>query len=370
MQASSIIPLLPNKQIVRETFQDLASVMKNNGTLINATIHNNLADFTSSSSSGINYTTKILSNILSIRVVFSMIKTLPSGNSGLVGGTGGVATLYLHNASSVITMLAQLPNAILYLNGSSPQQYFNWTGLNGCPVMIKYPFLGYGDVYFYVQNPVSGQWVLIHTIQYANSSTAIELSNPSLQFLAFASASATVTNVICYVGSYSLFLSGERNFLSNPKWGMDSYKASITTETCLLNIQNCTSYNGVANRGMIRIHSISFGNINSSVAILRLKLNGTIGGSPSYTPISGSTANNGATITSGNSIASYDIAGTTISGGIYLWGISAAGNSASNLVYDLSGISLLLAPGDVLSVTGFASSSSTLVVTVGCSDDI
>lgn len=245
---------------------------------------------------------------------------------------------------------------------------FNWNPAYGTPVQIKYPYLGYGNILFQVQNPTTSQWVTVHTIRYANATATTQLANPSLQVLGFILNSGNTSNLTMYMGSVSVLLSGQRSFVSNPRWAVDNNKASISTETCLLNLKNATTYNGVTNRGVMRLNYLSFGSGNNSVAVCRLKLGATIGGSPSYAAVSGTTADGGTTITSGNSVASVDTAGTTVANGDYIFNVTIGQNS--NISVDLTPLEILIQPGQILTVSGFATAASTLGVSVNWSEDI
>lgn len=239
----------------------------------------------------------------------------------------------------------------------------------GTPAMIKYPYLGYGDIEFFLQNPDSGRWVLAHTIKYANTVSVTQLGNPSLQMMGYTSNSGNTTNRTMYCGSYGVFISGVRSFISNPKWGADSTKTGITTEALSLSIRNCVTYNGSANRGLIRLHSISFGTNTNTYGTVRLRLGATITGAPSYTPVNGSTANNGLTLTSANSIASVDTAGTLTAGsGQYLWSMAIGATGATP--YDLTPYDLFIAPGEILTVSLQAAANLAGNLTITWSEDI
>ncbi len=255
------------------------------------------------------------------------------------------------------------------VDGSSGSS-FTWNPTFGSPVMIKYPYLGYGDIEFFIQHPTLGRWVLVHVIQYANTTATTQLGNPSLQFLGFTLNSGnTATNMIMYCGSVGIFLSGVRDFVGNPKYGIDNNKATITTETNILTLKNCNNYNGVINKGMVRLNSVSFASDGGNgVAILRLKLGITLAGTPVYTPLTSSTADNGASITAGNSIVSYDVAGTTITGGIQIFNTTVARNTSNT--FDLTPYHLYIAPGEICAFTAFAGASATIAVTVNWSEDI
>lgn len=239
----------------------------------------------------------------------------------------------------------------------------------GTPAMIKYPYLGYGDIEFFLQNPATGRWVLAHVIRYANTTATIQLTNPSMHFMGYVKNSGNVANLTLYCGSVGVFISGQRSFISCSRWAADSNKASITTETALLAIRAATTYNGVTNRAQIRFNSISFASAaatSNSYCILRAYLNPTVGGTPAWATISGTSADSGVTITSGQSVASIDKAGT-LSGGTYLFNLSIA--SGSNVVLDLTPFHNFLAPGEIMGFTGTASSNSQLGVSVNWTED-
>ena len=244
---------------------------------------------------------------------------------------------------------------------------FNWNKTLGNVMQIRYPFLGYGAITFWVENPVSGAWILCHTIQYPNSSASTQVSNPSFPFYANCTNSGSTTNLLMYVGSVGVFISGPREFLA-AQWAVDSLKNTITTEANLLNLRNCTTYNTVTNSGLIRLRSLSAATDNGNgLATIRLKTGVTIGGSPSFTPINGSTADQGVTITSGNSISSFDVAGTGTTG-TTIFNVCLARNS--NIYYDFTPFNIFIAPGQTLTVTGFSAASASLQVGINWNEDV
>lgn len=246
---------------------------------------------------------------------------------------------------------------------------FAYNSTLGTPAMIKYPYLGYGDIEFFLQNPDTTRWVLVHNIKYANTSANTELGNPSLQLMGYTFNSGNTTNRIMYMGSVGAFISGIRLFIGNPKWSAKNNKASITTETNLLTLKNATTYNGITNRGLIRLTNISLGSSAASgAASFDLVLNPTLGGSPSFSARNGSTADNGVTITSGNSIASFDTAGTTITGGTQLFSVSM--DNPDSAIVDLTPYDIFLAPGDTLSIAGTSSNNATMTASLNWNEDI
>lgn len=289
---------------------------------------------------------------------------------GFNGATFGIAH---YNNSSTATWTAQASWNGDKVDGSTGSS-FTWDKTLGTPVMIKYPYLGYGDITFWVQNPTTAEWRLVHTIRYANTSATTQLSNPNMNFLGYTRNTAIVANMTMYCGSVGVFSSGVRNFVGNAKWAIDNNKTGITTETCIINIKNATTYNTVANSGVIRMNSITVGGstaTNSSI-VIRFKTGATIGGVPSYTTINGTTADQGVTITTGNSIASYDIAGTTVASGLYVFSISLATgtNAPAVQTIDLTPYDILIQPAEILTISGFSTNSAGISVSANWSEDL
>lgn len=234
---------------------------------------------------------------------------------------------------------------------------FNINAQLGNVYQIRYPYLGFGPIKFYVLDKSTSLWVLCHIIQYPNSQTVVQITNPGLQFYAATynkvagSASSTMM-----LGSAGAFLSGKREYLG-PQFAIQNTK-SVTTENNILTLRNCTSYNGVTNRGLIRLRSLSLASDGGNgISTLRLLRNATIGGAPAYTAINGTLAAAGATLTLAQSIASFDVAGTTITAaGIPIFNANLA--RGSNFVIDLTPFDILIAPGEFLTFAFAATGSA------------
>lgn len=247
---------------------------------------------------------------------------------------------------------------------------FTWDKTKGIPVMIKYPYLGYGNIFFYVQHPTTSRWILVHTIQYANTTAVVQLTNPNLRIIGFTANSGNTSNMTMYAGSVGLFISGTRNFISNPRWSATNTKTGVTAETNILSIRSATTYNTVTNNSIIRLSSLSVGVDSGSVTTgsVLFRIGATGGGSPAFVPISGATANNGVTITSGNSIASVDTAGTTATGGSLIFTVGLV--TQKQLFIDLMPFELFIAPTETLTISGTSSSNTSFVVGINWSEDI
>lgn len=231
---------------------------------------------------------------------------------------------------------------------------------------IRYPFLGFGAIKFYVLDP-SGVWLLVHTVRYPNSSTALQLTNPNIPFWAQSINSGATTNQTLYVGSVGVSITGQRSFIGAPKWAYAGNSTTVTNEVVALNLRNATTYNTVANRGMIRLHSIALSSTaNNGTVTMRMYMAATIAGSPSWTTVSGTTADAGVTITAGNSVASKDSAGTTSAGNFIL---ALVLGSPGNETFDLVDNEIFISPAEIMSITVASTASTTVGLALNWSED-
>ena len=302
------------------------------------------------------------------------IQLMGVGNAvdGYFYGFSGTSFGIVHRNNSVDTFIPQSSWNGDRVDGSGNNTYnlsnLNWDKTKGTPIMIRYPFLGYGTIKFYYEAP-TGAWINTHTIAYPNSSQNIQITNPTLFFYSELKNTGNTSNLTMYCGSVGIFISGVRSFIGNPKWGIDNNKSAITTETNILTLKNATTYNTTTNRGLIRLLSMSVASDGGNgISTFRIKINPTVGGTPSFTPINGSTSDSGTTITNANSMASYDTAGTTIGGGMLIFNSTCSRNSSTFI--DLAPYEIFIAPGEIASFTAFGAVSTTASIAINWSEDL
>lgn len=291
-----------------------------------------------------------------------------TGSNGYFFGYNGTAYGLLHRNAGADTWVAQTSWNGDKCNGTGTSG-FTIDPTKGNVYQIRYPYLGYGVVSFWILSPTTGRWILAHLIQYPNSTTALQISNPNMNYYDQVINTGNTSNIISYAGSVSALLSGVRSFIANPKWAYDNNKSGITAETNLFSLKNATTYNGVENKGLIRLNSLSFGcNATNAVATVRVRIGATLGGVATYAAINGSTADNGVTITSGNSITSANTVHTTATGGTQIFCVSTNGNG--NALIDLAPFDLFVAPGEIVTISGFSTASATQAASLSWTEDI
>jgi hypothetical protein len=259
------------------------------------------------------------------------------GGNAVAFGYNGTAFGVLHRNAGSSTWTAQTAWNVDRLDGAggatNPSGY-NLTSairanLNLYRVLV--PFLGAGDIEFYIQHPSTKQWLLVHRIQYAGSSQSLEFSDPAFRFYGRAVSTGSTTNLVSYAGSVAAFVVGQ---IENhgQQWAANN-TVSVNGTAAVLSIRCATSVNGALNNVPLRIRSISCSSDNGNTTTTFIaSLGPTLGGAPAFAAFAGksaTTADNGVTLTSATTIGTVDIAGTTITGGDPIWNTCAPRNSAS-----------------------------------------
>ena len=280
----------------------------------------------------------------------------------------------IHRASTIDTFISQSAWNGDTCNGSGPSGVtLNHT--YGTPLMVKYPYLGYGNALFYVQNPTSSAWIHCHTIQYANSSALPQVSNPNLSVYGEVRNAGNTTNLTMYLGSVGVFLDGPREYLG-PQYAVDATKTTITAEVPVITIKSATVINGVKNRALARLRSVSYaadaGASPNSVGIstLRIKKTATVSSGTAYMPVDSfaTSGDGGTSLTGSNSVMSWDTGSAALSGGYSIFNALVAKNTSTFI--DCTPFNIFIAPGEILTFSISAVSSIQASVAINWQEDV
>jgi hypothetical protein len=281
--------------------------------------------------------------------LFTTIYTTGVANSTQITGIGDTVNGFffgynaatfgiLHRNASADTWVAQTNWNMDKLDGSAGTS-FTLDPTKGNIYKIQFQWLGFGCINFFVENPNTGAFVQVHQIRYPNANTAVSLSNPSLPITSQVINTSNTTNISIKNGSFSAYIEGPvkninlRNCTGNTK--------SLTTLLNIVSIKNKTTFVSKTNMVTMIIDSITIfnGGLATDDGLFSLYINATLGGSPSYTDISTNT-----------SVASFDIAGTTITNGRKIFDFYVGGTTTQTI--DLSSYNIRIVPGDVLTIGG------------------
>ncbi len=221
---------------------------------------------------------------------------------------------------------------------------------NGNVYAIQYQWLGFGAVRFFIEDQITGEFVQVHVIEYANSSTLPTIFNPTLPLHAKAVNSGNATNVLIQTASMGAAFEGPPNPEIGARHAVTNSKGSVpTTGLSLFAIQNVSTFDGKTNRTDMRIDNASFRVANNADGYFAIVRNPTLGGPPSFVLLDAT-----------NSIAAMDVTGTTVTGGQVLFMFSGSGTG----MVDLSNYMIDLHPGDTLTCEGFSENAT---ITARCS---
>lgn len=210
---------------------------------------------------------------------------------------------------------------------------------------IQYQWLGFGAINFFIENSTLGTIVLVHKIIYSNLNTVTSLLNPSLPLWIKAINTTNNTNIVVKSGSMGAFIEG-LNVDTGLVNAIGNAKTGVTTELNILTIRNNSTFNGIINRKQVVPLFFSTTTTGTKDCTWRIKLNATLGGSPSYTNINAT-----------SSVVSYDVAGTTVTGGRLITQFFTQGNT--NAQIDFNTIKVNLNKGDTYTIS--ASSDGTAI---------
>ena len=297
---------------------------------------------------------------------------------GMFWGYNGTSFGIMYRNRSVDTWIPQASWNIDPMMGgplSASGQILDPTKLN--VYQIKFQYLGGGDMFFHVLNSYTGRFNIVHVIRNANTQTQTNFRNPSMNML-WTTYNSVSSTAVCRVsgGSCALFVEGIRTFLG-PLQSEDGYLTATPnlTLTSALAIRNATTFNGIPNRAFLHLRSMSIainGGSTATIVILRLIKNYTSGPTV-FNPLNGTTANQGVTITAGQSCVSSNVTAptgyVTVSGGTQIFSTTVSATSSG--IIDLTPYDISIFPGDTVSFAAYGTASTPLVgVTVVWNEDI
>lgn len=204
-----------------------------------------------------------------VTVRFTAVFTTPRANSLQIIGIGdandGFFVGYNGTRFGVMRRSGGVANWIYSEDWSVQDDSYTLDPTKGNVYQIRYQWLGYGAIEFFIEEPSSGQLELVHRISYANSATSTSVRNPSFPLRAEISNSGNATNMVLQtpsMGAYCQgpeFAEGLRRFTSYPYTGIG------TTETPIFSIRNDSTFQSITNRVRSILDFISVTN-NSATA--------------------------------------------------------------------------------------------------------
>jgi hypothetical protein len=212
---------------------------------------------------------------------------------------------------------------------------------------ISFQWLGFGRIEYDIEESVTGRFIAIHSIAYANNFTTPSLLNPSFPILWKATNTTNTTNITVKGASCVAEIEGKIEYLG-PTNAIGNSKTGVTTAlTNIITIRNKSTFQSITNRTPINILKYSAAVDGNKPAEFQIVKNAIIGGTPAYTDISTNT-----------SVIEYDTAGTTVTNGqiIDFATLAAAGSLNESGV---STTDVIILPGETLTLAIRATQATT-----------
>lgn len=239
----------------------------------------------------------------------------------------GTVTQSLAGVTSTETITAQTAwNRDRFLFSTDPANSLSRVTLDptkGNVFQIKYQWLGFGKIDYFIEKPETGELVLVHRIEYANANTVPSVNNPTLPLYAIAENTSNDSDIVLKVGSMAGLIGGKDEIDGiEHSYGTDTANIGLT-ETPIFTIHSHDIYQSVVNRVGI---DMIFGNVSvdgTKPAIVRVRKNATIVGS-SFSPHD-----------SGTSIIHQDFQATSVTGGEIIFQEGVAKNGTAIIPFHI-----------------------------------
>lgn len=230
------------------------------------------------------------------------------------------AFTYSSAGSSVGSML-QLVAGVAGTNDFIPQSSWNrdkMTALDptmGNVYQVQFQYLGFGAIDFYVEDGPTGEFVLVHKIEFANANTTPSVSNPTFRIGWLSSNSGSNTSVRIQGSSAGAFIEG-LIFRDTPPRSASKEQASVGTSlTNILSIRNRISFGGKVNRAEIFPLLVSASSQTNKAAFFKIILSPTFNEPVTFTYVDKDSsiaeiANDAVDVSGGQEIGSVTVTNT------------------------------------------------------------
>lgn len=233
----------------------------------------------------------------------------------------------------------------------------NWNGVDvsawldpskGNVYQIQYQYLGFGNFKFFIEDPTSGEFVLVHTLQYTNKNVLPSVGNPSLRVGLYCVSLGSTTDLTVKSGSLAAFTQGKNLETRNPR-AFQNTQTVTTAFTNILTIRNRRTYNGKINQVEIAPRFLSVASESGKNVEIEIRSTSNPGVEQTFNTIGT------------DLITDASTTATTVTGGRLLTAITVAGNTSQ--IIDLDKLRIRLPPSLYLIIQGRVTSGANASVT-------
>ncbi len=260
----------------------------------------------------------------------------------------GTFTRPLTGVSATDTAVAQSSWNHDVMDGSGPSG-MTLDPTKGSVYQIRYQWLGFGLLSFYIEHDGTGELILVHHIHYTNINTIPSIDNPTLPLCIATKNTSNTSDIVLKVGSMAGFVEG-RDVLSGLPHSLSIESTSIsTTETPVLTIHSHDIYQSTLNRVKVKMTSGSVSTDGTKNSIIRIRKNAILTGPVAFTALD-----------SNISTIHRDTTATGVSGGTIVFAEGA--EKVGFVDIDLEKLGITLTAPDFLTITIQATAATTVDV--------
>jgi hypothetical protein len=262
--------------------------------------------------------------------------------------TGGVTATITERTSGVLKTDAHTSQTN-WNRTTSPFAGFDPTKMN--VYKVRYGYLGAANIDFFVYDSSRGEFILVHSIEWANNNSITHLGHPDLKIgWTAASLGASGTNLTVEGASGSIEIEG-LDRVENDTHAIEAIQPAVGLS--LVNVATVKSRIVFADRfnlGRVRPLRVSIDNDHTKGLLVEIYKNATIGGTQNFQLVD-----------EFNNLVAYDTLGTTVTGGDLVDGVAVPANGSVSV--NLDEITPLLLPEDTLTIAAKTASGTGASVT-------
>lgn len=260
-------------------------------------------------------------------------------NDGFFVGYNSTSFGVMRRKAGVDNWVYQSDWSNMSINGFDPTK--------GNVYQIKFQWLGYGEIDFFMENRHSGAFELVHRMKYANENTTPSILSPSLPLMARVENTGNTSNITLKTPSGMAGLEGHiHNGALEVLNGASNSKAAVTALSPILTVKNSTSFFGSANRTRLKINQVSMACDGNQPAKFSIYLNAALSTAASFTNPSSNTTP-----------LQQDILSTSVSGGTLL--LDYFLGKADARIADITAYGIYIAPGQTITIAASSSAATT-----------
>lgn len=278
-----------------------------------------------------------------------------------IAGPAGASTFNAGATGSAATF-AILTTGVLPTETFYPQSEWNidkasWLDTSkGNVFQVRFQYLGYGNAFFGVEEPGTGQFTPVHMIQNAGKRTSTVMRNPNGFLLWEVQNNGSATGVTLRGASASAFLEGEERYFGQERATSATRSILAGVETPVLSIRTWNVFNNIFSTKQLFPLRLSAAADGTKNVVVNLYKAATLTAAQ-FAPV-----NTGSCALRDSSATVSTAVGSTL---IYSFALSKAGQDT----LDLTSFNTFLSLAEVLTVTATSVNASDVTVTLAWDED-